>query len=831
MICPNCKNQIDDNACFCSECGTNLNELKVDDKIQINNEQNNLQSSQINNNVPNFNNKKKSHKLSIIIIVILILIIGSGYVVYTYLSKDKKSLKNNGSEVIQEDKKHDDITQNEPSKVTEKYNTLEKLKRDYKAGVLSVNDYFTQLVYLEFDSSKVSDKYRSDYVYYSTECELDTDELLEKHYDELEKDVVKFYLTNKSMANITLGDETSGAIQQSNNNKYEVKLLKDEKDLSNATNHRLNKAYLSSNGHFLIWYANYGDDAITDEQLKALATGLEESVNKYEQYFGIAYSYSPYVDNKYFNDDWKNAKEVLVQNDISTSFLQTAMSVYVYDTGSDNVLASYNDAQDAAKWINRSLFLDILDEDGIINYPYIIINRKGISKSSENLIQLYNHELFHHMQYLFCKSTSDKRCTSDLTIIEGMANFASSKVSNVSTTNNFLNNWAGIYTKNTSTKLSDIVDGGGSVGYALFPYFYSYSTKVTNWSAILMNAHNENDSFTYIQNSTSKQELVNTINDLAINSISQNYDNKSLISNAGIKNKLELNDKKTYNLTINAGAIDYFELDSATDLSVSTNNNDYLTIMIYGYKDGKYTEIKNSSDSIEIDSAFYVNYDKLYLVITNGNLVDSYNYTIDLKNSKNLENSEYVTTFNNYNIEITMDTKVSGILVKLYSKGIVDELHQKEYLDFDTTTMGMTVSNKIYYDFNTGYTYMTQPYGGDVWWKEKGTSQMVDLGNILNKLISMEGVTKISDNHYKVKMTEHDIDGLMSSANSSTSAIKGDISVDVYTENGYIVKLEYDFTNMISGFDLFKATIKFSNYNNAGDVEIPQTIVDNAKNK
>lgn len=55
--------------------------------------------------------------------------------------------------------------------------------------------------------------------------------------------------------------------------------------------------------------------------------------------------------------------------------------------------------------------------------------------------------------------------------------------------------------------------------------------------------------------------------------------------------------------------------------------------------------------------------------------------------------------------------------------GIIDELHQKEYLDFDTT-MGFTVSNKIYYDFSNGYTYMTQPYGGDVWWKEKGASQM-----------------------------------------------------------------------------------------------------------
>lgn len=821
MICPNCRNQVVDEADFCPSCGTSLKELKENSiQPQINIQQTTSQSQykfqQFDNNVKNPENKKKSSKspLIIILIIISIIIVVLGCIGFNYFSK-KKNVENN----------------NDVKEEVKKYNTFEKLKSDYEAGILSVSDYFTQLVYLEFDSSKLNSKYDSDYEYYSTECELNTDEILEMYYDKLDQDIVKLYLTNKSMANIILGEESSSVTPQSNNDsKYEVKLLKDEKDVSNAANHRLNKVHLSSNGHFLIWYASYGDDAITDEQLKSLSDGLESSISKYEQYFGISYSYNPYIDNQYFNDDWKNAKEVLTQNNISTSVLQTAMSVYVYDTGSETTLASYNDEQDAAKWINRSLFLDILDEDGIINYPYIIINKKGISKSKDSLVQLYNHELFHHMQYLFCKSTSGDRCIADLTITEGMANFASSKVSNVSTTNNFLNNWAGIYTKNTSTKLSDIVDGGGSVGYALFTYFYSYSTKSSNWAEILMNAHNEKDPFTYIQNNTTKQDLISTINDLAYNTISQSYDNKSLISNKGINNKLELKDKKSYNLTINEGSIDYFVLNSTTDLSVSTNNNDYLTIKIYGYKDGVYKELKSSSDKIEVDTAFYVKYDKFYLVVTNGDLTNSYNYTINLGNSKYVENSEYVTTFNNYNIEITMNTKVGGIEVKQYSKGIVDELHQKEYLDFDTTTMGITVSNKIYYDFNTGYTYMTQPYGGDVWWKEKGTSQIVDLGNILDKLISMENVTKVSDNHYKVKMTKNDIKGLMSSANSDTSAIKGDVNIDVYTENGYIVKLDYDFTKMVSGFELFTTTIKFSNYDNAGDVEIPQTIIDNAKN-
>ena len=177
-----------------------------------------------------------------------------------------------------------------------------------------------------------------------------------------------------------------------------------------------------------------------------------------------------------------------------------------------------------------------------------------------------------------------------------------------------------------------------------------------------------------------------------------------------------------------------------------------------------------------------------------------------------------------------MDITIAGVNTNTISKGVMDEQHQKEYLDITTTSMGIiSLNNKIYHDFNTGYSYMTQPYGGDVWWKDKSASQVVDLGVILDKLISMKNVTKIADNHYKVKMTKDDIGGLMASGNANASAISGDVYVEVYTENGYITRLEYDFTDMIKGFEKFTTTIKCSNYDNAGDVEIPQSVIDNAQ--
>lgn len=194
-----------------------------------------------------------------------------------------------------------------------------------------------------------------------------------------------------------------------------------------------------------------------------------------------------------------------------------------------------------------------------------------------------------------------------------------------------------------------------------------------------------------------------------------------------------------------------------------------------------------------------------------------------------VEDAKFVTKFNNYNVKINMEMGVAGVSTKMQSSGTVDEVNQKEYLEVTTTTMGLiSVSNKVYQDYALGYTYMTQPYGGDVWYKEKTISQTVDLNLFLNKLNNMTDVTLESENHYKIKMTSNDIMGLLSTTDTDISSVNGDIYVDVYTEGEYIVKMEYDFTELIPAFDSFTTTIEFSNYDNAGNVEIPQSVIDNA---
>lgn len=134
-------------------------------------------------------------------------------------------------------------------------------------------------------------------------------------------------------------------------------------------------------------------------------------------------------------------------------------------------------------------------------------------------------------------------------------------------------------------------------------------------------------------------------------------------------------------------------------------------------------------------------------------------------------------------------------------------------------------------DDNTGYSYSSVPNpltGQSQWTKEKSVSQIVDIKNVLKMLTTMENVEKVSDSQYRIKMSASEVQGLMNNSDVDASGISGTIDVDVYVSNGYIAKMEYDFSKMFTSYNKFKTTITFSDYNNAGDVNIPQSVVDSA---
>lgn len=814
MECKNCKTMNLDNSIFCQNCGSTL-----EGKTNIVNE---------------LSRKNRSGKKLLFIMIISVIILS--VVISTIL-------------IIKNDKKEDASKNNQTddSDIISVLKTpLDKLKSDYESGKIDVNKYFTELVYMKYDSSKLDKKYYSS-SFLITGSELNLADILVENSDKISSDIADYYLMKTTLSDVSLGFSKEQVEQQINDsNDYEVTFLNDQ---SSESNHILDKVKLSSNGNFLIWYTTTGNDAITDAEAQQVADGLENAVSVYEKEFSIDYSYVPYVDkNSLFASDYKNASNALEEADINFDKLHTAMSVYIFDTGSDNVVAAYLSPADIKKILNSLLGISLYD-DGIINYPYISINKRGFSRSSDNkdagknerLEQIYAHELFHHFQHSHCrKMTEENACKTSGTFVEAAANYASSIASNSVGTNNFLNEWAGEYRKSTSGYLPEMN------GYAVFPYLYSYSKIVDNAHHVIREAHTVPDAFRYIEDKTSKENLIKVINHLAYYMLSQEYDNNCLKSNEGIKS-INLSSGDRYSQFIQAGSIDYYALEKNSTIAFTSSNSN-ITFNVYGYiekpTENQYTLITSDDRYSYLAESDYENFDKVYIAVTNASLTKPGEYKLEV-NGKTKEETEktdevetenkvLVTTFKNYNVDITTNFVVSGISSTTSSKGIIDQVNQKEYLETTTSSFGFVIStNKSYTDFKSGITYTSQPYSENIWYKQKGTSQTVDLGVIVKQINSMKNVTKIADNHYRIKLSGDNVSGLTDSANLDSSSLAGNVEVDVYITDGYITKLEYDFSTMTnelsSMFESFTTTVLFSNYDNAGEVNIPNDVIKNAK--
>lgn len=769
--CKKCGNKIERNVNFCTKCG------------------------------------KKIKRHGFVKFILLLVII---FLIFLLINKYTNILKKGDSVIIN----------NEEIKYT---NSYEHIKYDYEQKIISANEYLKQMYALEFDSKSLSKKYKNDNNnYFLTSDQLNIIDFIEKNYKKLDKNLVEKYARKKLLQDVQL---KSNSISKSSSSI--IKLSKE--DPENVSSHVLNKARLSSNGRFLLWYTDTGNDAITENEVNVILNELDNSVNDLEQLSKIKYSYEPYIDNKNLVGDYLSATIILQECNIPVDSIKTAMSIYVYDTGSDVTLAQYTDTNLLNKYLNYT-GLSSIRYDGVINYPYVFMNKKGLNEI-DSLKQVSRHELFHHFQTSYCKANDLISCddTKD-GFMESYANYASAITGNYQSTENFLNNWMGAYYRDTSLNIDDVK--GGSPGYAIFPYLYSYSLMVDNSSNIFNKALLENEPLKYINKNTSREKLKSTINDLAVKLLSKNYKNNAFVppsdDKLDIKDDISKND--TYKYEINKGAIDYFEINKFSDVEITSDDYSYITFMLIGVKNNEYSIISKVSTKLK-QNIYDFGYDKVYLAVTNGNLDKKYNYQIKVTESK-ATNKNYNTTYNNYNIEIISKISMKGASVITTSKGVVDEIHQKEYLEITTNTLGVAaITNKTYIDFNSGYSYTSVPFQENMWYKDKNSQTKFDLGLILQKLKSSDNVEKIDDNHFKVKLSKSELQSSMKSTSSKKMTIVKGMNIDVYTTGNDISTIKYDFSKIIPGVDEFSSTVNFTNYNAAGNVEIPNEIIETATDK
>lgn len=553
-----------------------------------------------NNQTTNLGNK---NKIILFIIVALILIFGGLLIYHIFNNKEENLI------------------------IDESITVSELLWQDFENGRLTTDEYVRNILYSEYDKSLLDKKYQlvknSDLIH--------SDDIVNKYYDELSNETLNYYLDKINLNVITFELNK----ENEDNNSYSLlNLLVEDVYAKSEDTTNLNKAILSSNGNFIVWYTTTGDSATDYASAKKVADGLEKTISLYKEKFGYDYYYKSNIFSK--GSRYKDQIKILENSNIDSKYLESAMQVY---------LVNYND-DSLAKYMGNSGTLIKLwnglkggDSYGVVANPYILIKPSAFN-DFERLAQLYNHELFHHYQYEVLCGHSECVMGSDPYIGEATANWASSLVTDKTTNYGFLNEWAGTALAYSDTLLSDSMIGKygqSSLGYALYVYLYNYSTIVSNGNNKIINSIYLSDSLGYLMDNATKDELALIQESIALKNISQDYNNRNLNADIDYNAKIPIratisHSDKEYksnndydNYVMSPISQNYYLISDnsnyAYEIHFTPGLTNLISATIVKFYNGKFSIVDSSKSSSELSNNFdtnnYGDYDSLYIVISN----------------------------------------------------------------------------------------------------------------------------------------------------------------------------------------------------------------------
>ena len=398
--------------------------------------------NKINNNEKNQKDTRKS-LFVILLIILFCLVITLVVIMFGFGRKENSN-------------KIDEFSNNVDEEVFEQ-NIAQALYHDYNKGVLTADEYVKNMLYAKYDSARLPDKYKSKKSAYLIEI----DNFIDENLEELSDDTLKYYIGKANLENITFElNKENASVKNNILDSLTNTVYADSEQVTN-----LNKAILSKNGNFVVWYTTTGDNKIDEKEAKKIADGLEETAGIYDDKFKTKYTFKSNFLSK--GKKYENQVEVLKSQNIKEEYLENAMQVYLVNYTSD-CLAEYMQGYGILLKLWNRLCGD--DHMGSVVFPYMLIKPSSFD-DMERLEQIYNHELFHHYQHNVL--ASDDNITDDPYIFEATANFASSIVTEKTTNEGYLNEWAGTARIFSNNLLSDEwaeKHSIGNVGYALFVY-------------------------------------------------------------------------------------------------------------------------------------------------------------------------------------------------------------------------------------------------------------------------------------------------------------------------------------------------------------------------
>ena len=588
-------------------------------------------------------------------------------------------------------------------------NTLpKKLESDYKSGKLSADEYVMQSAYSIFEKDKLDSKYKDLYIdYYNPSALLKE---VNGMYDKLSDETLMYVYKKFTLADVEWNvDEDKTEVKDMNNvsSDYEVKLMGDDNKLS-----KLDEVKLSDNGNFLIYYTKKGHNAITDVDAGRIASILEQSVDTYKSKFGFDYKYNAYFE--FFSVAMTEcptgtakgrACKLLKNNNIDTKYLNTAMPVYIIDTGDDNVLGYYfpyvNDIQQIIVKVS-TIFKDYGEAmeqvAATYSFPYFVVNSNISNLDNTNIVSA--HELFHHYQHYICGDGKYADCPSGNFTIETTANYASINVNNINNINTAINGHAAAFTQDSELSIDKAADG-----YGAFVFTYNYGEIVPDGSKYIFESLKAEDRLDYLARKAGnkyKDVLVTT----AEKNITHDYDNKLVVAaRDGSYYYPSSHEAIGYENVTKTNSMDYSSshyyftnprgYKKGTQLSFSGNSRD-LTLLMFVWEDNSYrkvyTHTLNDEDFV-ININEFSNYGQLAFALVNSKTNETlrYTYKVDTNGSKKVtvspedlgltkfeRNINDFTDFSCYQVEDNSSYNViTQIKLSFNKKDKIDDMYVK----------------------------------------------------------------------------------------------------------------------------------------------------------
>ncbi len=589
-------------------------------------------------------------------------------------------------------------------------NTLtKKLEEDYNSGNLSDDEYIMQSAYSIFEQDKLNSEYKDLYLDYYNPSTLLKE--VNGMYDKLSDETLMYIYEKFTLADVTWNVSDDGEVRDMNNDNsdYQIKLMDNDAKLS-----QLDQVKLSDNGNFLVYYTKQGHNAITDNDANRIAGILEQSVDTYKSKFGYDYKYiahfevlSPDMSACPSVGAKSKACKLLKNNDIDIKYLNTAMPVYVIETGSEDVLGYYlpyfNELEQLVVKIET-----LLKDHGVpmsqaaatYSFPYFVVSSNMGSLDNTNIVTA--HELFHHYQHYICGNGKYTECPEGNFTIETTANFASINVNNINKINTAINGHAAAFSRDSEISLDKAADG-----YGAFVFTYNYADIVPNGSKYVLEsvaaqnrldylADNAGDKYKDVLVTTAEKNLTHDYNNqLVIAARDGNYYYPSGHATIGYDNTIQTN-------SMDYSSSHYYYINprgykKGAQLSFSGNSRD-LTLLLFIYEGNTYKKLYtytldsgNGEFVINIDD--FNHYGQVAFALVNSKINETlrYTYQLDINGTKTptvtadslniKKETRDINDFNSFICSSVEDNSSYNVITQLKlsfnKKGKIDDMYYK----------------------------------------------------------------------------------------------------------------------------------------------------------